>query len=116
MERRFLYQRGADLPRHMLHVTQIQLAALQTRRADADKGNIRRYYSRYRIGRRVPPTGFVSLGNQLIHPSFDDRTATAVEHFDLGLADVHAGDLVPHMRKAGRTHRTDITKTEQTDG
>jgi len=63
----------------------------------------------------VQPTGLVCRRDQFLHSRFDDRSPARVEHFNLGLADVNASDLVAHMSEARRAHRAHITQPEQTD-
>src|SRR4029077_14431789 len=100
----------------VLYVAQIELAATKAGRADADERNVAGEDGSDGIVGGVQAAGLVGLGDQVVHAGLDNRRAAGVQHFNFGLADVHAGNFVSHVREASRAHRTDVSETEKTDG
>ena len=60
----------------------------------------------------MEPTGTDIARHQLIEPWLIDGHATGLERLDLVDGDVHTGNLVPEIGKAGAGHKADISRTD----
>ncbi len=115
VERSLLLESCADFARNVFDVAQIQFAALQAGCAHADEGDVRAQNCGNRVRGCVQTAALVGFSDQFFHSGLNDRAAAGIEHFDLALADIHAGDFVAHVGETGCAHRTHIAKAEKAD-
>ena len=67
-----IFQYGADFGSYTLHVRQIEFSTSQAGRTYANKRNFRLLNRYRRAGRGMQSAGSTPLGNQFVHPRFDD--------------------------------------------
>src|SRR5581483_10789993 len=106
---RFLFaQRFPNFTRNIFYMAEIEFPGAQAWSSNTYKRNFGTKYSCLRVCSRVQTACSMIFGDQFANSSFNNRTATRIEHLDFRSAHIHTHDLMTHFSEARRTHRADI--------
>ena len=99
-------ERGADVAGGLPHVPEIDALAVE-RGTDRDESHLAGAHGGGQVAGGAQPRADVPT-QQRLEAVFVDRRLAAVDAIDLVLIDVDAGDVVPHLRKAGTRHQAHV--------
>src|SRR5205085_230123 len=98
-----------DLSDDLAHLRQPQTPVVIAGGTNTDEGNISQAVG---LRGRAESPGTDVRGNQFSEATLNDGAPTAVYHGHFALINVHTGDVVTLVGKAGRGHASDITHSK----